>query len=92
MNDIIEIIAEPFKKEKAKVVRIDKAKGEAVVSLLGSVVPIPVTVKLDNVRVIRREDEEGEETDSESEEKEEDSDMPEINQTPEKMEFKFDEG
>lgn len=55
-NDIVEMIAEPFKKEKAKVVRIDKAKGEAVVSLLGAAVPIPVTVKLDNVRVIRRED------------------------------------
>ena len=26
-NDIVEIIAEPFKKEKAKVVRVDKAKG-----------------------------------------------------------------
>lgn len=58
-NDIVEIIAEPFKKEKAKVTRVDKAKGEAVVSLLGAAVPIPVTVKLDNIRVIRRE--EGEE-------------------------------
>lgn len=58
-NDIVEIISEPFKKEKAKVVRIDKQKGEAVVSLLGAAVPIPVTVKLDNLRVIRRE--EGEE-------------------------------
>jgi transcriptional antiterminator NusG len=57
-NDVVEIIAEPFKKEKAKVVRVDKSKGEAVVSLLGAVVPIPVTVKLDNLRVIRREDEE----------------------------------
>ncbi len=55
-NDIIEIISEPFKKEKAKVVRIDKTKGEAVVSLLGATVPIPVTVKLDNIRVIRREE------------------------------------
>ena len=57
-NDIIEIISEAFKKEKAKVVRVDKAKGEVVVSLLGSVVPIPVTVKLDNVRVIRRDESE----------------------------------
>jgi transcriptional antiterminator NusG len=57
-NDIVEMISEPFKKEKAKVVRIDKAKGEVVVSLLGAAVPIPVTVKLDNVRVIRREEEE----------------------------------
>lgn len=55
-NDIVEIISEPFKNEKAKVVRVDKTKGECVVSLLGAAVPIPVTVKLDNLRVIRRED------------------------------------
>jgi len=55
-NDIVEIISEPFKNEKAKVVRVDKAKGECVVSLLGAAVPIPVTAKLDNLRVIRRED------------------------------------
>jgi transcriptional antiterminator NusG len=55
-NDIIEIISEPFKNEKAKVVRVDKAKNECVVSLLGAAVPIPVTVKLDNIRVIRREE------------------------------------
>ena len=57
-NDIVEIIAEPFKKEKAKVIRIDKTKEEAVVELLGAAVPIPVTVKLENIRVIRREKEE----------------------------------
>ena len=64
-NDIVEIIAEPFKKEKAKVMRIDKQKGEAVVTLLQAAIPIPVTVKLDNLRVIRREDEEEEETEEE---------------------------
>ena len=63
-GDIVEIIAEPFKKEKAKVVRIDKAKEEVVVELLEATVPIPITVKLDNVRVIRRE-KEGEEVKSE---------------------------
>lgn len=60
-GDIVEIISEPFKKEKAKVIRIDKQKEEAVVSLLGAAVPIPVTVKLDNLKVIRREKEESEE-------------------------------
>ncbi|MEN7981877.1 MAG: transcription elongation factor Spt5 [Nanoarchaeota archaeon] len=55
-GDIVEIIAEPFKKEKAKVLRIDKQKEEVVVSLLGAVVPLPVTIKLDNVKVIRREE------------------------------------
>jgi len=57
-DDIVEIVTEPFKKEKAKVLRLDKAKGEVIVSLLGAIIPIPVTVKIDNVRVIRREDEE----------------------------------
>jgi transcriptional antiterminator NusG len=55
-DDIVEIISEPFKKEKAKVLRIDKQKEEVVVSLLGAVVPLPVTIKLDNVKVIRREE------------------------------------
>ncbi|MEK6817217.1 MAG: transcription elongation factor Spt5 [Nanoarchaeota archaeon] len=53
-GDLVEIIAEPFKKEKAKVLRINRQKEEVVISLLGAVVPLPVTVKLDNVKVIRR--------------------------------------
>ena len=55
-DDIVEMIAEPFKKEKAKVLRINKQKEEVVVSLLGAVVPLPVTVKIENVKVIRREE------------------------------------
>jgi transcriptional antiterminator NusG len=58
IGDIVEMITEPFKNEKAKVTRIDKQKGEAVVSLLGASIPIPVTVKLDNLKVIRREEKE----------------------------------
>ena len=57
-KDIVEIISEPFKKEKAKVMRLDKQKGEAVVTLLQAAIPIPVTVKIDNVKVIRRDTEE----------------------------------
>lgn len=64
-GDIVEIIGEPFKKEKAKVTRVDKQKGVVVVSLLNAVVPIPVTVKLDNVRVIMKEEETKEETKAE---------------------------
>jgi len=55
-GDMVEIISEPFKKEKAKVIRIDKQKEEVVVSLLGAVVPLPVTIKIDNVKVIRRDE------------------------------------
>ncbi|MDO8623400.1 MAG: transcription elongation factor Spt5 [archaeon] len=57
-GDIVEIISSTLKGEKAKVLRIDKQKEEVVVSLLGAVVPLPVTIKLDNIKVIRREDEE----------------------------------
>ena len=55
-NDIVEMIGHTLKGEKAKVLRIDKQKGEVVVSLLGAVVPMPVTLKIDDVRVIRRDE------------------------------------
>ena len=56
-NDIVEIIAGPFKRENAKVMRVNKQKEEIVVELLESAVPIPITVKMDAVKVIRRESE-----------------------------------
>ncbi len=56
-SDIVEIISGPFKREQAKVTRIDKTKEEVVVELLGAAVPIPITVKMDAVKVIRRETE-----------------------------------
>ena len=59
-GDIVEIIGATLKGEKAKVLRVDKQKEEVVVSLLGAVVPLPVTVKIDNVKVIRREESEEE--------------------------------
>lgn len=68
IGDIVEMIADHFKNEKGKVTRVDKKKGEVVVSLLGAAVPIPVTVKIDNIRVIRREGEEDEESKEENSE------------------------
>ncbi len=56
-NDIAEIISGPFKREKCKITRIDKTKEEVVVELLEAAVPIPLTLKIDAVRVIRRDDE-----------------------------------
>lgn len=67
VDDIVEIIGQTFRGEKAKVTRIDKTKGEVVVSLLGASVPIPVTVKMDNVKVIRREKESEEDESKEDE-------------------------
>ena len=55
-KDIVEVISGPFKREKAKVIKIDKTKEEVVVELLEAAVPIPLTLKLDSVKVIRREE------------------------------------
>ncbi|MBU0471706.1 MAG: transcription elongation factor Spt5 [Nanoarchaeota archaeon] len=57
-NDIAEIISGPFKREKCKITRVDKQKGEIVVELLEAAVPIPITVKIDSVKVIRRDEDE----------------------------------
>lgn len=61
-SDIAEIISGPFKREQCKIIRIDKVKEEVVVELLGAAVPIPITLKMDAVKVIRRESAEGSST------------------------------
>ncbi len=66
-NDIVEIISGPFKREQAKVSRIDQQKEEVIVELLESAIPIPITVKLDAVKVIRRESDESKEEDEKEE-------------------------
>ena len=60
-NDIVEIISGPFKREKGKIVRVDMQKEEVIVELLETAIPIPLTLKLDSVKVIRREKDEEEE-------------------------------
>lgn len=54
-NDIAEIISGPFKREKCKVTRVDKTKEEVIVELLEAAVPIPITLKFDAIKVIRRD-------------------------------------
>ena len=51
--------------EQAKVTRVDHGKEEVVVELLEAAVPIPITVKLDSVKVIRRDTGEEEKKDEE---------------------------
>lgn len=60
-GDIAEIISGPFKREKCKITKVDKDKEEVVVELLEAAVPIPITLKTDALKVIRREGEEEEE-------------------------------
>ena len=54
-GDIVELVNGPFKGEKARVQQIDSAKEEITVELIEAMVPIPVTVKGDSVRVIEKE-------------------------------------
>lgn len=54
-GDIVELVNGPFKGEKARVQNIDQAKEEITVELIEAMVPIPVTVKGDSVRVLEKE-------------------------------------
>lgn len=56
-GDIVELVSGPFRGEKAKVTRVDDAREEITVELIDSMVPIPITVKGENVRVLKRNDE-----------------------------------
>ena len=53
-GDIVELVAGPFKGERARVQRIDAGKEEITVELFEAMVPIPVTVRGDNVRVLQK--------------------------------------
>lgn len=60
IGDVVELISGPFKGEKARVVRVDIKKEEITVELFEATVPIPVTVRGDSIKVIRKEDREDE--------------------------------
>ncbi|UCE74115.1 MAG: transcription elongation factor Spt5 [Methanomassiliicoccales archaeon] len=55
VGDIVELIAGPFKGEKARVQQIDESKEEITVELFEAVVPIPITIRGDHVRVLETE-------------------------------------
>jgi transcriptional antiterminator NusG len=55
-GDIVELIAGPFKGEKARVQRIDEGKDQVTVELYEATVPIPVTVRGDQIRVLDSEE------------------------------------
>ncbi len=57
-GDIVEMISGPFRGEMAKVINIDNEKEEITVELFDSVVPIPITVRGDQVRVVRKREDE----------------------------------
>lgn len=48
----VELIAGPFKGEKAKVLRVNTTKEEVTVELLEAAVKIPVTIKAEHIRLL----------------------------------------
>ncbi len=51
-RDIVEIISGPFKGDKAKVIRVVPGKDEIIIEPINMTVPIPITLSLDDIRVI----------------------------------------
>jgi transcriptional antiterminator NusG len=59
-GSIIEIVSGPFKGEKARVKKVDESHEELTIELFEAMVPIPVTVRGDSVRVLSKEENEEE--------------------------------
>lgn len=55
LGDIVEIVGGPFKGERGKVKRLNKQKSEVIVELLEAAVPIPITLNLDSIKVVGKE-------------------------------------
>jgi len=54
VGDIVEVLSGPFKGEKGKITRVNDSKKEITVELLEAVVPIPLTLSMNIVRVIEK--------------------------------------
>ena len=55
-GSIVEIISGPFKGERARVKKVDIAREEITIELFDAMVPIPITVRGESVRVLSREE------------------------------------
>ena len=55
-GDLVEIVSDPFRGEKAKVIRVDPVKREVTVEMVEAAVPIPMTIPIEAVRLIKSGD------------------------------------
>ncbi len=53
-EDIVEIVGGPFKDMKARVMRVDKAKGEVTLELLEATFTLPITIHADYVKLVEK--------------------------------------
>ncbi len=61
-RDIVEIIVGPFKGDRARVVRVVPGKEGVVVEPINMAVPIPITMTIDDIRVLEHAEEEKKES------------------------------
>lgn len=55
VGNFVEVTEGPFKGEKARITHVDMSKEEITLELQNSIVPIPLTVKADSVKVLDKE-------------------------------------
>jgi transcriptional antiterminator NusG len=53
-DDVVEIVGGPFKGERGKIKRIDKTKNEVTIELLEASIPIPVTIAMEFIKVVKK--------------------------------------
>ncbi len=53
-DDIVEITGGPFKGMRAKITRLDRAKGEVILELLEATFTLPITVNSDYVKLVEK--------------------------------------
>ncbi|MBR9679614.1 MAG: transcription elongation factor Spt5 [Candidatus Altiarchaeota archaeon] len=56
-GDTVEMVSDPFRGEKAKIIRVDPTKREVTVEMAEAAIPIPMTVPIEAVRLIKSSDE-----------------------------------
>ncbi len=58
IGDIVEVIAGPLKGSRGRVTAFDEETGEVTIELLDSVVPIPVSVNITDIKLVQRAEKE----------------------------------
>ncbi len=53
-DDTVEFLSGPLKGYKAKVLKVDEAKGEMTVLLMDVVVPMPITTKMGTAKIVQK--------------------------------------
>jgi len=54
VGDIVDVVSGPFKGERARITRVDEVKGEVTLELMEAVIPIPVTISVNSVKIYEK--------------------------------------